>query len=216
VELITQFIDIFIHLDKHLSTIIESYGAWTYAILFLIVFCETGLVVTPILPEIPCSLPRFLRGDRVPGPLWLFGLLTAAGVLGDTVNYGIGHYFGPRVFHFEDSGSSGRNTWNARTLSTKSTAARRSSSPGSCRSSGPSRPSWPAWEHDVPAVHRLQRDRRGPLVGGFVFGGYLFGNIPAVKRNFTLVIMVIIFLSILPGIIEFLRHKLKKNEQAAS
>jgi len=217
-ELIATFIDIFIHLDKHLSSVIESYGAWTYAILFLIIFCETGLVVTPILPgdSLLFAAGSFAAIGSL-DPVWLFWLLTTAGVLGDTVNYGVGHYFGPKVFHFEDSRffrreylerthrfyekHGGKTIIIARFMPIIRTFAPFVAGVGSMT-------------YRKFIVYNVT----GAVlwVGIFVFGGYLFGNIPAVKRNFTLVIMVIIFLSILPGIIEFLRHKLRKKDSRAS
>ncbi|MHB8846513.1 MAG: DedA family protein [Nitrospirota bacterium] len=208
-ELIATFIDIFIHLDKHLSTIIESYGAWTYALLFVIIFCETGLVVTPILPgdSLLFAAGSFAAIGSL-DPLWLFWLLAAAGILGDTVNYGVGHYFGPKVFHFEDSRffrkeylerthrfyekHGGKTIIIARFMPIIRTFAPFVAGVGS-----------------MTYRRFIVYNVAGAVlwVGCFVFGGYLFGNIPAVKRNFTLVIMVIIFLSVLPGIIEVLRHR---------
>ena len=216
-ELIANFIDIFIHLDKHLSSIIESYGAWTYAILFLIIFCETGLVVTPILPgdSLLFAAGSFAALGSL-DPVWLFWLLTAAGILGDTVNYGVGHYFGPKVFHFEDSRffrkeylerthrfyekHGGKTIIIARFMPIIRTFAPFVAGVG-------------AMTYRRFIVYNVT----GAVlwVGIFVFGGYLFGNISAVKRNFTLVIMAIIFLSILPGIIEFLRHKYARKAEGA-
>jgi len=97
-ELIRQVIDLFLHLDKHLNAVIQDYGVWTYAILFLIIFCETGLVVTPVLPG--DSLLFAAGALSASGPLspgWLIVLLAVAAILGDTVNYGIGHFFGPKL-----------------------------------------------------------------------------------------------------------------------
>ena len=103
-ELLLYLWDLLVHLDKHLATLLLQYGAWVYLLLFLIVFCETGLVVTPFLP-----------GDSllfVAGTLWaaaglnvhaLAALLIAAAILGNTTNYWIGRYLGPRVFNWEDS-----------------------------------------------------------------------------------------------------------------
>jgi membrane-associated protein len=216
-ELIAQFIDIFIHLDKHLSSIIQSYGVWTYAILFLIIFCETGLVVTPILPgdSLLFAAGSFAALGSL-DPAWLFGLLTIAGVLGDAVNYGVGHYLGPRVFQFEDSRffrkeylerthrfyekHGGKTIIIARFMPIIRTFAPFVAGVGSMT-------------YRRFAVYNVT----GAVlwVGSFVFGGYLFGNIPAVKRNFTLVILGIIVLSILPGIIELVRHRFAKQESGA-
>src|SRR2546425_5267671 len=99
-EWVHQFVDLFLHLDKHLNAVIQDYGVWTYAILFLIIFCETGLVVTPILPG---DSLLFAAGALAASPdsplkvIWLLGLLTVAAILGDTVNYWIGHLFGEKL-----------------------------------------------------------------------------------------------------------------------
>ena len=216
-ELITQFIDIFIHLDKHLSSIIQSYGTWTYGLLFLIIFCETGLVVTPILPgdSLLFAAGSFAAIGSL-DPLWLFGLLTAAGILGDTVNYSIGHYVGPKVFHYEDTRFFKREYLER-------THAFYEKHGGKTIIIARFMPIIRTFAPFVAGVGAMTYRRfivynvSGAVlwVGVFVFGGYVFGNIPAVKRNFTLVIMVIIFLSILPGIIEVLRHKLGKAKAEA-
>ena len=102
-ELIKTFVDLFMHLDKHLDVIIQNYGVWTYMLLFLIIFCETGLVVTPLLPG---DSLLFAAGTFAAlGSLkveWLYILLSVAAIAGDTVNYWIGHYVGPKVFSKED------------------------------------------------------------------------------------------------------------------
>src|SRR5688572_14093285 len=98
-ELLQQLIDLFLHLDTHLQEVIETYGTWTYLLLFVIVFCETGLVVTPILPgdSLLFAAGTFAGiGSLSVTRLWV--LLTIAAVLGDAVNYAIGHYMGPKVF----------------------------------------------------------------------------------------------------------------------
>ena len=212
-ELLANFIDIFIHLDKHLNTIIQSYGTWTYAILFLIIFCETGLIVMPILPgdSLLFAAGSFAALGSL-DPVWLFGLLTIAAILGDAVNYRVGHYIGPKVFHLEDSRifkkeylerthrfyekHGGKTIIIARFMPIIRTYAPFVAGVGSMKYT-----SFFAY-NVVGAIF---------WVGIFVFGGFLFGNIPAVKNNFTLVILIIIFLSILPGIVAFLRHNYKKR-----
>ncbi len=208
-ELIKTFFEIFMHLDKHLNVVIQDYGMWTYFILFLIIFCETGLVVTPILPG---DSLLFAAGTFAAiGALevsWLFGLLTVAAILGDTVNYWIGNYFGPRIFRkekvrflnkeyldrthkfYEKYG--GKTIIFARFVPIIRTFAPFVAGIGSMTYS-----------------RFIAYNISGAIVwiALFVFAGYYFGNIPAVKQNFTLVIIAIIFLSILPGIIEFIRHR---------
>src|ERR1051325_8880940 len=102
-ELIKSLLDLFLHLDKHLNEVIQNYGLWTYTILFLIVFCETGLVVTPILPgdSLLFAAGAFSAAGDL-NVLLLFTLLCVAAIVGDTVNYWIGHYIGPKIFHKED------------------------------------------------------------------------------------------------------------------
>ena len=143
-ELIRDFVDLFLHLDRHLAVVVQAYGRWTYLALFLIVFCETGLVVTPLLPgDSLLFAAGALAAITSLDVGWLVLLLIVAAIAGDTVNYWIGRAVGPRVFRSETRASSTGSTWSARTGSTSGTGARRSSSRASCPSSAPSRPSWP-------------------------------------------------------------------------
>ncbi|MBF8250831.1 MAG: hypothetical protein HW382_459 [Deltaproteobacteria bacterium] len=213
-ELLTGFIDIFMHLDKHLNTVMQNYGAWTYLILFLIIFCETGLVIMPILPG--DSLLFAAGAIAAMGsldPVWLFGLLTIAAIAGDTLNYSIGHYLGPKVFQLEDSRffkkeylerthqfyerHGGKTIIIARFMPIIRTFA-----------------PFVAGVGRMTYLNFIAYNVVGGVlwIGLFIFGGYMFGNIPAVKHNFTLVIIGIIFVSILPGVIEFLRHRYGKAE----
>lgn len=212
-ELLTGFIDLFMHLDKHLSTVIQTYGTWTYLILFLIIFCETGLVVTPILPgdSLLFAAGAFAAMGSL-DPWLLFILLAIAAVLGDTVNYGIGRYMGPKVFQNENSKIFKKEYLNrthsfyerygaktiviARFVPIVRTFAPFVAGVGSMTY-------WRFLAYNVAG---------GALwIAVCVFGGYFFGNIPFVKKNFTAVILGIIFLSILPGIIEVLRHRFKRT-----
>jgi membrane-associated protein len=209
VEFIKDFIDLFLHLDTHLQTVIQSYGTWTYVILFLIIFCETGLVVTPILPG--DSLLFAAGAFAATGSLdlaWLLILLTVAAVLGDAVNYAIGHFMGPKVFSQPDSRFlkkeyldrthefyekyGGKTIIIARFVPIVRTFAPFVAGVGSM----------------TYAKFASYNVIGGLLwVGVCVLAGYAFGNIPVVQENFTLVILGIIFVSILPGIIEFLRQR---------
>jgi len=208
-ELIRTFIEIFLHLDKHIDLLIRSYGAWTYGILFLIIFLETGLVVTPFLPG---DSLLFAGGTFAAlGSLdvkWLIFSLSVAAIAGDTVNYWIGYTAGPKVFNKEKSRFlnkeylyrthrfyekyGGKTIILARFIPIIRTFAPFVAGIGTmtyrrfilCNVSGGI-----AW------------------VLLLVLGGYMFGNIPVIKQNFSLVIFAIIILSILPGIIEFLRHR---------
>jgi membrane-associated protein len=209
VEFIKDFIDLFLHLDTHLQTVIQNYGTWTYVILFLIIFCETGLVVTPILPG--DSLLFAAGAFAATGSLdlaWLLILLTVAAVLGDAVNYAIGYFMGPKVFSQPDSRFlkreyldrthqfyekyGGKTIIIARFVPIVRTFAPFVAGVGS-----------------MTYVKFASYNVIGGLlwVGVCVFAGYAFGNIPVVQENFTLVILGIIFVSILPGIIELLRQR---------
>jgi len=215
VELLKELVDIFLHLDTHLYTVIQDYGLWTYLLLFLIIFCETGLVVTPILPG---DSLLFAAGALAAGGalnvFWLFGLLSVAAVLGDAANYAIGHFMGPKVFSREDSRFlkkeyldrthqfyekyGGKTIIIARFVPIVRTFAPFVAGVGSMTY-------WRFASYNV--------------IGGVVwiavclFAGYAFGNLPIVKENFTLVILAIIFVSILPGLIEWLRQR---QQQAAA
>lgn len=208
-ELINNFIEIFIHLDKHLSIVIQNYGGWTYLILFLIIFCETGLVVTPLLPG---DSLLFAAGTfAASGSLevrWLFVLLSIAAVAGDTVNYWIGHLVGPKVFHKE----------NVRFLNKKHlerTHQFYEKHGGKTIIIARFIPIIRTFAPFVAGIGRMTYWRfiNYNLIGGIawiaicVFAGYLFGNLPMVKQNFTLVIFAIIFISILPGLVEFVRQR---------
>lgn len=208
-ELIHGFIEYFLHLDRHLNVIIQAYGVWTYLIVFAIVFCETGLVVTPILPG--DSLLFATGALAALGSLdvvWLFGLLSLAAVAGDTVNYWAGFYVGPKVFQaqrvrfmkkeyldrthefYERHG--GKTIIIARFIPIIRTFA-----------------------PFVAGVGRMSYMRfiSYNVIGGiawislFVLGGYYFGNIAVVKENFSFVIVAIIIISVLPAVIEFARQR---------
>jgi membrane-associated protein len=203
-----------IHIDVHLSEIIQSYGVWTYLILFLIIFCETGLVVTPILPgdSLLFAAGTFAaRGDF--NVMWLFILLSIAAVLGDTVNYWIGSFVGPKIFHKEHvrflnkeyldrthqffKKYGGKTIIIARFVPIIRTFAPFVAGIGSMT----------YW-------HFISYNVIGGIVwiAAFVFAGYYFGNITMVKNNFTMVIFAIIIISILPGVIEFIRqHRMNKK-----
>lgn len=207
-DLLKNFIDLFLHLDKHLSELIAAYGTWTYAILFLIVFCETGLVVTPFLPgdSLLFAAGTFAALGAM-DPWILFGLLTVAAILGDTVNYWIGKRIGPAAF-------SGRfRLLNQNHL--RKTEAFYEKHGGKTIIMARFVPIVRTFAPFVAGVGTMEYGRFlmfnvvGAVlwVGLFVFGGYLFGNIPAVRENFTLVILAIIVLSVLPILYEWLKSR---------
>ncbi len=199
VELVRSVVNLFLHLDKYLGDIIQQYGTWTYAILFLIVFMETGFVVTPFLPgDSLLFAAGTFAGLGALDQLTLMVLLIIAAILGDTVNYWIGHYVGERAYtgeirwirkdyldktheFFEKHG--GKTIFLARFV--------------------------PIIRTFAPFVAGVGRMSYGyfltyNIVGGivwvsvFTLAGYFFGNIPVVKENFSIAIIVIILVSILP------------------
>ena len=208
-ELIKTFVDLFMHLDKHLDVIIQNYGVWTYMLLFLIIFCETGLVVTPLLPG---DSLLFAAGTFAAlGSLkveWLYILLSVAAVGGDTVNYWIGHYVGPKVFSKEDVRFLNRKYLDR-------THEFYEKHGGKTIILARFIPIIRTFAPFVAGIGKMTYGRffSYNVFGGlawiaiFLFGGYFFGNIPLVKRNFTLVILAIIFISVLPAVIEFLNQR---------
>jgi membrane-associated protein len=208
-EWIRYGIDLVLHLDRHLHLIIQDYGGWTYLILFLIVFCETGLVVTPFLPgdSLLFAVGTFAAAGAL--DLGLVSLLLAvAAVAGDAVNYATGAAVGPRVFRQEDV-----RFLNRRHLERTHAFYERH---------GPLTiviarfvPIVRTFAPFVAGVGRMTYARfavynvTGALlwIGSLVGAGYLFGNIPLVRRHFSLVIVAIVVLSVLPGVIEVLRQR---------
>ena len=208
-ELIRQLLDILLHLDRHLDTIIQQYGVWTYLILFLIIFCETGLVVTPILPgdSLLFAVGTFAARDALDLGLLLV-LLSVAAVAGDTVNYAIGYRVGPQIFRKE-----GVRFLNREYLDRTHRFYERHGAKTIVIARFV--PIIRTFAPFVAGVGRMSYARfvTYNVAGGvgwiaaLVLGGYLFGNISVVRQNFTLVIFAIIVLSILPGVIEFLRQR---------
>jgi membrane-associated protein len=213
-EIISNLVDFILHLDVHLNTIIQNFGIWTYLILFLIIFLETGIVVTPFLPgdSLLFAAGSFAALGSL-NPIALFLILTAAAILGDTVNYWIGHYIGPRAFSgnirflkkeyldrthgfYEKHG--GKTIILARFIPIIRTFA-----PFVAGIGAMTYPSF-FFYNVIGAI---------AWVGLFVFGGYFFGNLQFVKDNFTIVIMAIIVISVLPGVFEFLREKFKSAKE---
>ncbi len=210
-DLLPRLIDLFLHLDHHLGQLISQYGTWTHLILFLIIFCETGLVVTPFLPGDSLLFAAGTFAALGALDLWLLVLLLIiAAIAGDTVNYWIGAYIGPRAFRgdirflrkeyldrthafYEKHG--GKTIIMARFVPIIRTFAPFVAGVGAM--------SYPKFivYNVVGAVL---------WVGLFVLGGYYFGTIPVVRENFTLVILVIIAISVLPIVIEALRARRRR------
>ncbi len=208
-------IDIFLHLDVYLADIIQTYGVWTYALLFLVIFMETGFVVTPFLPgdSLLFAAGTFAALEAIDIRLvWVLLALAALG--GDTVNYWIGHFIGPRAFSgnvrflkkeyldkthafYEKHG--GKTIILARFIPIIRTFAPFVAGVGAMTYS-----------------HFIAYNVVGGLlwVTLFLLGGYFFGNIPFVKHNFEFVILAIIFISVLPPIVEYLKARFGKPEVA--
>lgn len=216
-EFITNFIDIILNLDKYLVELVARYGTFSYAILFAIIFCETGLVVTPFLPG--DSLLFAVGALASTGALDVYTvaiLLMLAAIIGDSTNYWIGHFVGPKVFSSESS------RWLNRAhlerthrfyekYGVKTVVIARFM------------PIVRTFAPFVAGIGRMNYLRfltfsvLGSFlwIGSFVTAGYLFGNIPVVKENFTLVVLAIIIISILPAVIEAVRARREKKEVKA-
>lgn len=211
-ELINKILDIALHLDRYLNAIIQQYGLWTYAILFVVIFIETGFVVMPFLPG---DSLLFAAGTFAAlGALkigWLIALLAAAAVIGDTVNYWVGHFLGPKVFSKEkarffkkehlDRTHAFFEKYGGKTIIIARFV--------------------PIVRSFAPLVAGIGRMSYGKFIAYNVIGGvgwvvlltgtgYFFGNIPVVKNNFSLAILAIIALSTVPIVTEYLRHRKKK------
>jgi membrane-associated protein len=203
-----QLIDLFLHLDVHLGGVIQEYGAWTYLILFLVIFFETGVVVTPFLPG--DSLLFAAGSFAALGSLdvtRLFLLLVTAAVVGDNTNYFIGRKVGPRVFRE-----------NVRYLNRRHldrTHAFYEKHGGKTIVLARFVPIVRTFAPFVAGIGAMRYRRFLPIdfcggilwVGLFVFGGYFFGNLPIVKRNFSVVILAIVVISVLPVVWEWIRMR---------
>ncbi|HKI78775.1 MAG TPA: DedA family protein [Ignavibacteriaceae bacterium] len=213
-EIIKELIDILVHLDVHLQQLIIQYGTLTYLILFLVIFAETGFVVTPFLPgdSLIFAAGTFAANGAF-NIHFLFILLVVAAILGDTINYWIGNYLGPRIAgsenirfinkshierthkFFEKYG--GKTIIIARFVPIVRTFAPFVAGIGS-----------------MTYKKFISYNVIGGIlwVGLFSYGGYFFGNIEFVKNNFSLVILAIIIISIMPPVVEYVRHKMSQRK----
>ncbi|MBN2459573.1 DedA family protein [Candidatus Woesearchaeota archaeon] len=212
-SVISTLIDLVLHLDKHLAWVIDKFGAWSYLIIFLIIFFETGLVFTPFLPG--DSLLFAVGAFSALGSLnvWLFFLLLSiAAIVGDSVNYSIGHFLGKKILamkskfikkEYIDKTQHFYDKYGAKTI---------------------------VIARFIPIVRTFAPFLAGlgamnyfkflsyNIIGGilwvavFVFGGFFFGNIPLVKENFTIAILIIIAISFIPVVIEVVRHYRQKKK----
>jgi membrane-associated protein len=210
-EILQQLLGLFLHLDEHLDQILTHYGFWTYLILFVILFCETVLVITPFLPgdSLLFAVGAFAARGSLSLPICLV-LLTAAAILGDTVNYWIGHKIGPKIFHREDV-----RLLNRRHL--RETHAFYEKHGGKTVVIARFLPIIRTFAPFVAGIGAMSYPRflTYNVVGGilwvalFTLGGFFFGNLDAVRRNFSFVILGIIVISVLPALIEFIRHRIR-------
>ena len=208
-ELVAQLWDFAVHLDAHLAAFVAQHGAWVYGLLFLIVFCETGLVVTPFLPG---DSLLFVAGTlAAAGGMDIYavsGTLVAAALCGDNVNYWIGRWVGPKVFHYQES-----RWFNPRHLQRAHAFYERHGGKTIViarfmpivRTYVP----FVAGLGAMPYLRYLAFCVVGALawVGSLCLAGFWFGNIPEVKSNLTLVIIGIVLLSISPGVIAWVRSR---------
>jgi len=216
-EIVKFLIDLVLHLDKHLGELISQYGTLTYLILFGVIFMETGLVVTPFLPgdSLLFAAGALAALDNSPlNVVVLYLLLASAAVLGDTVNYWIGHKIGPRAFSgnvrflkkeylerthqfYEKHG--GKTIFLARFVPIIRTFA-----------------PFVAGVGKMSYAYFISYNVIGGIVWTalFIFAGYFFGNISFVKENFSLVIIAIVLVSVLPAVVEYIRSRRKPAAEA--
>lgn len=208
---ISFLIDFILHMDRYLGQIVIDTGLWTYAILFVVIFIETGLVVTPFLPgdSILFAAGALIAAQGVLDIKVLYLLMVLAAVLGDTANYWIGHTLGPRVFHeksrfFKKEYLDRTHTFYEKHGNMTIFLAR----------------FIPIIRTFAPFVAGIGEMKYGHfisynVVGGiiwpalFLFGGYFFGNIAFIKNHFSLVVIAIVLISLLPAVIEVLRNRKK-------
>jgi membrane-associated protein len=215
-EALTFLIDFILHIDRHLRELCTDYGVWVYAILFIIVFCETGLVVTPLLPG--DSLLFAVGSMAAIGALdvvWVILILIAAAILGDTVNYSAGHYVGPKVFHQEGSRLLNKEYLNR-------THAFYEKHGGKTIIIARFLPIIRTFAPFVAGIGSMTYPRflLFNVTGGvawvliFVLAGYWFGNIPVIQKNFSLVIIALVLIPGIPSVVEFTRIQLARRRKA--
>jgi membrane-associated protein len=213
---VTDLIDFILHFDKHLAEFVVDYGTWVYGILFAIVFAETGLVITPFLPgDSLLFATGALAARGILNPWLASGLLIAAAILGDGVNYAVGKYIGPRAFTAtEDTSLFSRLTNRDHLLKAHAFFEKYG---GKAVVLGRFVPIVRTFVPFVAGAGAMSYPAFAfyNVTGAFLWvgvclgAGYLFGNIPIVRDNFTLITLGIVFVSVLPILIEFIRHRRK-------
>jgi len=219
-DFIRAALEFFFHLDRHLNAWTTTLGGWLYLVVFIIVFCETGLVVTPFLPgdSLLFALGALAALDGSPLSVSvLIMLLATAAVLGDAVNYSIGLRLGPKVFHKEDS------RWlNKKHLLRAQSFYERYG--GKTIVIARFVPIIRTFAPFVAGIGRMKYRRFAlfNITGGvawvlsFTLAGHFFGNVPGIKRNFHFVILAIIIISVMPAVIEFLREWRRLRREGAA
>jgi len=210
-----SFIDIILHLDVHLQWVIETYDVWTYAFLFIIIFCETGLVIAPFLPgdSLLFAAGTFAAIGSLDLSI-LFLVIFVASVLGDFTNYSIGKYVGPKIFKKEES----RFFKKEYLLRTEEFYEKHGPKTIILARFMPILRTFAPFVAGIGKMHRT-RFIFYNIIGAvlwcaiFIFGGYYFGGLTFVKENFTLVIMIIIIISLIPLFKEFISRWLRKNKE---
>jgi membrane-associated protein len=210
-ELLQQFVDFFLNLDEHLARVIQEYGKTTYAILFGIIFCETGLVVTPLLPGDSLLFAAGAFCEKGQLNIWvLFFLLWLAAFLGDTVNYWVGNFVGPKVFRQKKS-------WFFNPEHLKRAHAFYEKYGGKTIIIARFVPIVRTFAPFVAGVGSMTYPKfiSYNIIGGALWvaiclgAGYFFGNMESVKANFESVIFAIIGLSLLPMVYEYFKHRME-------
>ncbi len=209
------FIDIFVNLDEYLVNIISQYGSWAYLIIFLVIFCETGLVITPFLPgdSLIFILGALAAGGEINLAVIGATLMTAA-VLGNVINYRIGSYIGPKVF----SGTKIRFLNENHLHRTQDFYKKHGGKTIVMARFLPIIRTFAPFVAGIGGMHKgkfLIYNLVGSVswVALFLWGGWAFGNIPVVERNLSLVVLGIIIVTCLPALIGFLKERLKKRPQ---
>ena len=211
-----QLIEFILHVDQHLIEFVHDYGIWVYAILFLIIFVETGLVVMPLLPgDSLLFAAGAIAATGAMDPVLLSALLFVAAVLGDSLNYQIGHYIGPRAFNIKS-----RFIKRDHLLKTQAFFEKHG---GKTIIFARFMPIIRTFAPFIAGVGSMQYSRflMFNVVGGaawilsFIWLGYFFGNLPVIKDNFTYVIFAIIILSLMPALVEFVRHYWSNNNKTS-
>jgi membrane-associated protein len=215
-QLINWFIDFVLHMDKHLPQMVNDIGIWVYLVLFIIIFIETGLVVTPFLPgDSLLFAAGAVAATTSLSPILLFILMAIAAILGDTVNYWIGHTIGDKAF-------STNSRWLKREYLDRTHAFYEKHGGKTILLAR----FIPIIRTFAPFVAGVGNMRYGYFISYNVFGGilwtalfigagYFFGNLDYVKNNFSLVVLAIILISLLPPVIEFLKAKFKPKAAVA-